>query len=92
MIRTAASLAKPPKIAIVGGGIAGLNAAYQLHKSGLQATVYEAKSQVGGRIRLGRLIFAGEHFSDEFYGYMNGGAQTGRLAALVIIENIGVAK
>lgn len=51
LIRTAQSRAKPPKIAIVGGGIAGLNAAYQLHKSGLQATVYEAKSQVGGRIR-----------------------------------------
>jgi monoamine oxidase len=40
----------PPKIAIIGGGIAGLNAAYQLKKVGLTATVYEAKSRVGGRI------------------------------------------
>jgi monoamine oxidase len=40
-----------PKIAIVGGGIAGLNAAYQLKKLGLTATVYEAKSYVGGRIQ-----------------------------------------
>ena len=40
-----------PKIAIVGGGIAGLNAAYQLKKAGLIATVYEAKPRVGGRIR-----------------------------------------
>jgi monoamine oxidase len=30
------------------------------------------------------LVFAGEHLSDEFYGYMNGRAQTGRLAAEVI--------
>jgi monoamine oxidase len=33
-----------PNIAIVGGGIAGLNAAYQLHKRGLRAIVYEAAS------------------------------------------------
>jgi monoamine oxidase len=51
LIRAAEGRANPPKIAIVGGGIAGLNAAYQLNKVGLEATVYEAKSQVGGRIR-----------------------------------------
>ena len=39
-----------PRIAIVGGGLAGLNAAYQLHKQGVMATVYEAKPRVGGRI------------------------------------------
>lgn len=39
-----------PKIAIIGGGMAGLNAAYQLKKAGLIATVYEAKARVGGRI------------------------------------------
>lgn len=40
-----------PRIAIVGGGIAGLNAAYQLKKAGLLATVYEARDRVGGRIQ-----------------------------------------
>jgi monoamine oxidase len=39
-----------PKIAIIGGGIAGLNAAYYLKKAGLTATVYEARNRVGGRI------------------------------------------
>ncbi|MGK7949499.1 MAG: flavin monoamine oxidase family protein [Xenococcaceae cyanobacterium] len=39
-----------PNIAIIGGGLAGLNAAYQLKKAGLIATVYEAKSRVGGRV------------------------------------------
>jgi monoamine oxidase len=29
----------------------------------------------------GRLIFAGEHTSEKFSGYMNGGAESGRLAA-----------
>jgi monoamine oxidase len=28
-----------------------------------------------------RLFFIGEQLSDEYYGFMNGGAQTGRLAA-----------
>jgi monoamine oxidase len=40
-----------PVIAIIGGGIAGLNAAYQLKQSGLNATVYEASPQLGGRIQ-----------------------------------------
>jgi monoamine oxidase len=39
-----------PRIAIVGAGIAGLNAAWQLRKEGLEATVYEARGRVGGRM------------------------------------------
>jgi monoamine oxidase len=30
---------------------------------------------------VGRLVFAGEHMSKEYSGYMNGAAETGRLAA-----------
>jgi monoamine oxidase len=37
-------------IVIVGAGMAGLNAAYQLKKLGLSATVYEASNRVGGRM------------------------------------------
>ncbi len=33
----------------------------------------------------GRVIFAGEHVSDAWVGFMNGGAQTGRLAAQAVI-------
>ena len=33
----------------------------------------------------GRLQFAGEHLSDAYPGYMNGGAQTGRMAAEAIM-------
>lgn len=39
-------------------------------------------------VYVGKLVFAGEHLSDEYYGYMNGGAQTGRLAAEVVISQI----
>lgn len=35
-------------------------------------------------VNVGNLVFAGEHLSDEFYGFMNGAAQTGRLAAEVV--------
>lgn len=38
------------KITIIGAGIAGLNAAYQLQKLGLQSTLYEAGKRTGGRM------------------------------------------
>ena len=42
---------RPQKnVVIVGAGIAGLNAAYQLKKLGINATVYEATNRVGGRM------------------------------------------
>ena len=39
-----------PRIAVIGAGLAGLNAAYTLKKAGLSAEVYEASKRVGGRI------------------------------------------
>jgi monoamine oxidase len=39
-----------PRIAIVGAGIAGLNAAHKLKKRGRIATVYEASKRTGGRM------------------------------------------
>ena len=40
-------------------------------------------------VRVGNLVFAGEHTSDEWYGFMQGGAQTGRLAAESILRSLG---
>jgi monoamine oxidase len=42
--------ATAPRIAIVGGGIAGLTAALTLADKGVAATVYEAADPVGGRM------------------------------------------
>ena len=38
------------RIAIIGGGIAGLNAALTLQDAGISSTVYEASDRVGGRM------------------------------------------
>jgi monoamine oxidase len=43
------------------------------------------------QVNAGHLIFAGEHLSDAYYGFMNGGAQTGRLAASLVLEKVAAA-
>jgi branched-chain amino acid transport system ATP-binding protein len=40
-----------PTVAVVGGGIAGLNTTYLLAKAGFQVTLYEGSNHVGGRIQ-----------------------------------------
>lgn len=37
-------------VAVIGGGMAGLSAAYNLQKLGLNATVFERESNVGGEL------------------------------------------
>jgi monoamine oxidase len=39
-----------PRIAIVGAGVAGLNAAYKLQQAGLRATIFEGANRTGGRM------------------------------------------
>jgi monoamine oxidase len=58
------SLKNLPKIAIVGGGIAGLSAGYYLQKKGIKATIYEADKRVGGRIKSAQ-IFGNETLTTE---------------------------
>lgn len=55
------------KIAVVGAGMAGLNAAYQLKKVGLKATIYEAASRTGGRMYTMQHIF-GENITTDIGG------------------------
>ena len=43
-------IASNKKVVIVGAGMAGLNAAYQLKKAGIKATIYEGSHRLGGRI------------------------------------------
>ncbi len=45
--------ANPRRIAVIGGGPAGLSAAYALGREGHQATIFERESQLGGVLRTG---------------------------------------
>ncbi len=56
-----------PSIAIVGAGIAGLTAALVLHDRGVRATVYEAQTRLGGRVK-SETGFWGNGQSSEYGG------------------------
>jgi monoamine oxidase len=54
---TAPNRAGQPQIAILGAGIAGLNAAWQLYRAGFSSTIYEAQDRIGGRMFTAKDIF-----------------------------------
>ncbi|HYN93137.1 MAG TPA: FAD-dependent oxidoreductase [Pilimelia sp.] len=59
----ASHAAKAPstlRVAVIGGGLAGLTAAYRLKVAGHTATVYEAAGRVGGRCWTDRGTFGGQ--------------------------------
>ena len=43
---------RPERVAVVGGGPAGLMAAYELRLKGYRVTLFEAEAQLGGALRL----------------------------------------
>jgi len=53
-IEAAPNLGHGKSVAVLGGGIAGLVAAYELRKLGFEVTVLEARSRPGGRVWTGR--------------------------------------
>ena len=50
LLAASAKSATAPRIAIVGGGIAGMNAALTLADKGFASTVYESSTRIGGRM------------------------------------------
>ncbi len=63
------------------GGAYATFAPGQLTRFGMLPWVEEEDGTVAQEARDGAVWFAGEHVSDAWSGYMNGAAQTGRLAA-----------
>lgn len=59
---------------------------YACYKTGQWTSIAGAEIEP-----VGNLLFAGEHCSADFQGYMNGGAETGRRAAEQLLKMIGKA-
>jgi len=55
----------PKTVAVIGAGPAGLTAAYQLQKSGVNVTLFEASGSVGGMAKSfelwGQIVDLGPH-------------------------------
>lgn len=64
-------------------GYAFSKCSYLSYKAGQYTTMCDAQIRP-----VGNLYFAGEHCSYDFQGFMNGGAETGRLAAERIIASL----
>lgn len=62
--RPPASRARTARVAVVGGGLAGLTCAYRLRQRGIFATVYEASNRFGGRCWTRRGDFAGNQLAE----------------------------
>lgn len=48
-------MSQPLKVAVVGGGMAGLSAAYELASGGAEVVVLEGADRIGGKLRLGEI-------------------------------------
>ena len=78
-----------PRIAIVGAGIAGLNAALTLADAGIASTVYEASSRVGGRMHSDTTSWLNGQVSEHCGELIDSGHET--ILALAARFNIPVA-
>ncbi len=52
------------RVAIIGGGIAGLHCAHRLAEVGVDVTVYEASDRAGGRMWTARGMFPGDQLAE----------------------------
>ncbi len=58
------STAQPKRVVVIGAGLAGLAAAYELSENGHDVMVLEAQSRPGGRIQTLRDPFADDHYAE----------------------------
>jgi monoamine oxidase len=68
--------ASAPRIAIVGAGIAGLNAALTLQDAGYPSTIYEASGRLGGRMHSDTTSWANGQVSEHCGEFIDSGHKT----------------
>ncbi len=78
----------PKKVLVLGAGLAGLAAAWELKKSGHEVTVVEARNRPGGRVSTLRDPFAGGLYAEEGAAAYGGTYSH----ALKFIEEFGLEK
>ena len=76
------------QIAIVGAGMAGLNAALTLQDAGLSCSIYEASHRIGGRIHSDAMTWADGMGSRVVWGIHSASALALRLASLVRLGDL----
>lgn len=83
------------KVIVVGAGLAGLTAAVKLKEAGAKVSLIDPGFDPHLRDWLarphGRIIFAGEHTSVTWQGYMNGAVESGlraveKVCAMVLMK------
>jgi len=52
------------RVAVIGGGMAGLHCAYRLSEAGVDVTVYESSDRTGGRMFTARKMFADDQVAE----------------------------
>ncbi|GAB2777114.1 flavin monoamine oxidase family protein [Salinimicrobium soli] len=78
----------PKKILVLGAGLAGLSAAWELRKAGHEVTVLEARNRAGGRVSTLRKPFAEGLYAEEGAAAFSGSYTH----ALKFIDEFGLEK
>jgi monoamine oxidase len=77
----------PPRIVIVGGGLAGLRCAHQLRQQvGWRTTVYDAAPRVGGRVETLRHFFAQGQVVEQYAEFIS----SEHTAVLALADTLGL--
>ena len=85
--RSARAGSRPARVAIVGAGVAGLNAALTLQDKGIASTVYEAADRVGGRMHSDRSGYWANGQVSEICGEL---IDTDHTAVLGLVKRFGL--
>ncbi|MCM0678921.1 NAD(P)-binding protein, partial [Micromonospora phytophila] len=84
---------QPWRVAVVGGGIAGLAAAVRLRDrapAGTEITVYEQSGALGGKLRTGELAGQPVEFGAE--SFLMGDPAGGDSAAVALVRRLGLGE